>query len=198
MTIQSKQELKEVIAYERTLWIKRMHPNGCRQNIRNHTLTYMKALRIVEYYSSKSKLERIGGGYYYWKWIYKVLGLITNVSIPPYVFDKGLLIMHLQNIVVSTKVEVGKNVCLFHNTTLGIKLGHNADGKCPRIGNGVTICTGACILGDVHLADGITVAANAVVNKSFEEENLVIGGIPAKSISKNPDWSMLQFVEDLN
>lgn len=62
MTIQSKQELKEVIAYERTLWIKRMHPNGCRQNYRNHTLTYMKALRIVEYYSSKSKLERIGGG----------------------------------------------------------------------------------------------------------------------------------------
>lgn len=57
MIIQSKQ----VIAYERTLWIKRMYPNCCRQNIRNHTLTYMKALRIVEYYSSKSKIERMGG-----------------------------------------------------------------------------------------------------------------------------------------
>lgn len=106
--------------------------------------------------------------------------------------------MHLQNIVVSARVEVGENVCLFHNTTLGIKLGHNADGKCPRIGNGVTICTGACILGDVHLADGITVAANAVVNKSFDEENVVVGGIPAKIISRDPDWSMLQFVKKIN
>lgn len=106
--------------------------------------------------------------------------------------------MHLQNIVISAKVRAGENVCLFHNTTLGIKLGHNADGKCPIIGNGATICTGACILGDVHLADGITVAANAVVNKSFEEENVVVGGIPAKIISKNPDWSMLQFVGQLN
>lgn len=198
MRIQSKQELKEIVAYERALWIKRMYPNGCQHNIRNHTLTYMKALRIVEYYSSQSKFQRVWGGYYYWKLIYKVLGLITNVSIPPYVFDKGLLIMHLQNIVISAKVKVGENACLFHNTTLGIKLGHNADGKCPKIGNGVTICTGSCILGDVYLASGITVAANAVVNKSFEEENVVVGGIPAKIISKDPEWSMLQFVEQLN
>lgn len=106
--------------------------------------------------------------------------------------------MHLQNIVISAKVKVGENACLFHNTTLGIKLGHNADGKCPKIGNGVTICTGSCILGDVYLASGITVAANAVVNKSFEEENVVVGGIPAKIISKDPEWSMLQFVEQLN
>lgn len=197
MRIRNKQELEEIIAYERSLWIKRMYPNGCRQNLRNHTLTFMKALRIVEYYSSKYKLERIRGGYYYWKCIYKVLGLVTNCSIPPYTFGKGLLIMHLQNIVISAKVEVGENACLFHNTTLGIKLGHNADGKCPKIGNGVTICVGACILGDTHLADGITVAANAVVNKSFEEENVVVGGIPAKIISKNPDWSMLQFVKQI-
>ena len=62
MRIQSRQELEDVIAYERALWIKRMYPNGCQQNIRNHTLTFMKALRIVEYYSSKCKLERIRGG----------------------------------------------------------------------------------------------------------------------------------------
>lgn len=62
MRIQSKQELKEIVAYERALWIKRMYPNGCQHNIRNHTLTYMKALRIVEYYSSQSKFQRVWGG----------------------------------------------------------------------------------------------------------------------------------------
>lgn len=38
--------------------------------------------------------------------IYKLISLITNVSIPLYVFDKGLLIIHLQNIVVSSEVSV--------------------------------------------------------------------------------------------
>lgn len=122
-----------------------------------------------------------------------MLGFVTNVSIPPYVFGKGLLIMHLQNIVVSAKVKVGENTCLFHNTTLGIKLGHNTDGKCPVIGNGVTICAGACILGDVYIADRITVVANAVVAKSFTEEDVILGGIPAKVIGKKPEWSMQQF-----
>lgn len=138
-----------------------------------------------------------GGGYYFWKSVYKTIGLITNVSIPPYVFDKGLLIMHLQNIVVSAKVEVGRDVCVFHNVTLGIALGHSNGGKCPKIGNGVTICTGACIVGDVKLADGITVAANAVATKTVDKENVVIGGIPAKIISENPDWSMFKFAEDV-
>lgn len=130
--------------------------------------------------------------------MYKAIGLITNVSIPPHVFDKGLLIMHLQNIVVSAKVEVGRDVCVFHNVTLGIALGHNNDGKCPRIGSGVTICTGAYIVGDVKLADGITVAANAVVTKTVNRENVVIGGIPVKIISENPDWSMLEFVKKID
>ena len=33
------------------------------------------------------------------------------------------------------------------------------------------------------LADDIIVAANAVVDKSFEEPDIVVGGIPAKKIS---------------
>lgn len=67
----------------------------------------------------------------------------------------------------------------------GIKLGHNTDGKCPVIGNGVTICAGACVLGDVHIEDGITVAANAVVTKSYTEKDVILGGVPAKVIGKN-------------
>lgn len=138
-----------------------------------------------------------GGGDIFWKSIYRIVGLITNVSIPPYVFGKGLLIMHLQNIVVSAKVRVGENTCLFHNTTLGIKLGHNTDGKCPVIGNGVTICAGACVLGDVHIEDGITVAANAVVTKSYTEKEVILGGVPAKVIGKKPDWSMQEFADKI-
>lgn len=41
------------------------------------------------------------------------------------------------------------------------------------------------ILGDIELADNIAVGANAVVNKSFEEADIAIAGIPAKKISNN-------------
>lgn len=199
MNIKSKKELENIIQYERKMWIARMYPQGAPSKVRSITLLYMKALRKVEYYGKLPKTAKIcaGGGYIFWKTMYRIIGLITNVSIPPYVFGKGLLIMHLQNIVVSAKVRVGENTCLFHNTTLGIKLGHNTDGKCPVIGNGVTICAGACVLGDVHIEDGITVAANAVVTKSYTEKDVILGGVPAKVIGKNPDWSMQEFADKI-
>ena len=100
--------------------------------------------------------------------------------------------MHLQNIILSNKVRIGQHCCLFHNTTLGIKLGHDMKAQCPQIGDGVTICAGAVIVGPIKLNNGITVAANAVVTKSFEDEDIVIGGIPAKRISIHPEWSMLK------
>lgn len=55
----------------------------------------------------------------------------------------------------------------------------------PTIGNGVVLGVGAVVLGDVRLADNIAVGANAVVNKSFDEENIAIAGVPAKKISNN-------------
>lgn len=129
--------------------------------------------------------------------MYKFLGTIYNVMIPINVFGKGLLIQHLQNIVISADTKVGDYCCLFHGVTLGIALGNNDLGKCPRIGNGVTICTGAGVFGDVEISDGITIAANAIVTKDFYSEGAVIGGIPAKIISKEAGWSMLKFKDEI-
>lgn len=55
----------------------------------------------------------------------------------------------------------------------------------PHIGNNVVIGVGAVVLGDTYIADGIAVGANAVVNKSFEEPNIAIAGVPARKISNN-------------
>lgn len=50
-------------------------------------------------------------------------------------------------------------------------------------GGNIYLGAGAKLLIGVHLADNIIVGANAVVTKSFEENNIVIAGIPAKKIS---------------
>ena len=44
------------------------------------------------------------------------------------------------------------------------------------------IAPGAKIYGNIIIANNIAIGANAVVNKSFEEENILIAGNPAKKI----------------
>lgn len=50
------------------------------------------------------------------------------------------------------------------------------------MGNNVYIGPGAKLFGRIEIADGIAIGANAVVNKSFLENNISIAGIPAKKI----------------
>lgn len=76
-------------------------------------------------------------------------------------FDEGLLIQHLHGIIGSSEVHVGRLCYLYHNTTMGISVGTDDYGKCPVLGDGVTVCTGAVIVGDIEIADGVTIAANA-------------------------------------
>lgn len=99
-------------------------------------------------------------------------------------FDKGITYYTLTKHCCFTRGFCRKNCCLFHNTTIGIKMGNKKDGgKCPTIGSNVTICTGACVLGDIYIPNNCVIAANAVVIDSFVDEKIGIGGIPAKKIS---------------
>lgn len=58
--------------------------------------------------------------------------------------------------------------------------------KAPQIGNDVYIGPGAVIFGDITIADGCYIGANAVVNKSISETNSVVVGVPAKVIGHDP------------
>ena len=57
-----------------------------------------------------------------------------------------------------------------------------------NIGNHVWIASHVSILKGVLISDNSVVATRAVVTKSFEEENILIGGIPAKKIKENINW----------
>ena len=102
------------------------------------------------------------------------------MHIPLNVFDKGLRIMHLGPILVNEKAVVGKNCCLHMNTAIV-----SSENKEPVLGDNVWLGFGSCVLGGVTIANYVAIGAGAVVNKSVEEENIVVAGVPAKKISEN-------------
>ncbi len=103
-------------------------------------------------------------------------------TIPINVFGKGLSIVHTGTIVVSGYAKVG-DYCRIHvDTNIGNAPSHGKDGA-PVIGNNVYIGPGAKIFGPIVIGDNTVIGANSVVNKSFEEGNCTIAGVPSKIIS---------------
>ena len=105
-----------------------------------------------------------------------ILGNKLGVLIPPNTFGKGLMIMHHGSVIVNPNVKVG-DYCILHGNNC---LGNNGKTEStPVIGNHFDLGIGASVIGKVYLDNGIHVGANAVVNKSFEGDNLVLVGVPA-------------------
>lgn len=87
------------------------------------------------------------------------------------------------------KIEFKKNVLISWNTLIMDTDFHNVRStntgkigvkqKTIFIGNNVWIGTRAVLLKGVYIPDGCIIGANAVVNKSFSEENCLIAGNPA-------------------
>ena len=81
---------------------------------------------------------------------------------------------------MNPNAKIGKN-CRIH---VGVNIGSAADSdETPVIGDNVYIGPGAKIFGGIVIGNNTVIGANAVVNKSFPEGGVTIGGIPAKIIS---------------
>lgn len=89
----------------------------------------------------------------------------------------GLRIVHGGPVVVNASAKIGDNVDLYQYTTIGSMFCHAA-----TIGNEVYIGPSVCIVENVHIGDGVTIGAGAVVVKDVEA-GVTIAGNPAKVIS---------------
>lgn len=92
----------------------------------------------------------------------------------------GLRLRHVNGVVIGKGVEIGKNVIIYHQVTIGGKnIGDAGKGKYPKIGNNVTIFPGAKIVGDIYIGDNSIIGANSVVISDVEP-NSIYAGLPAK------------------
>ncbi len=83
---------------------------------------------------------------------------------------RRFFIDHGIGVVIGETTEIGDDVMLYHNVTLGAR--RFATGKRhPTIGNRVIIGAGAKILGPVKIADDVRISYNSVVIEDVTKNN---------------------------
>ena len=145
----------------------------------DYIMKYLKAMRKVQYYSH---CKVIGGENFLI--INKIrffrLSRKLGFSIGSDICDYGLVIPHHGTIVVGNTNRIGPYAVL-HTSTCITDTGR-------KIGKGLSLSTGAKIIGGEVLGDHITVAANSVVTSSFPDGNALFVGMPAFEKKGYTDW----------
>lgn len=150
---------------------------------------FQKKLRKLEYYTNVKKGP-----------VYKLYTLFLAVrfrklsaklgfSIPINVCGPGLNIAHIGTIVINKNSKIGENCRIHACVNIGSQAGFFD--RAPEIGDNCYIGPGTKIYGKIKIANGTAMGANAVVNKSCEEQDCVLAGVPAKVIGKSNTLEML-------
>ncbi len=143
---------------------------------------FQRALRYREYYKNTRKKHSFVKSvkYAFWSIVHHHYSVKYGFQVPCNVCGEGLRINHLGCLIISGNAQIGKNF----NVHQGVNIGVNVDlDKAPVIGDNVFVGPGVQIFGDITIADDIAIAAGSTVNKSFNQPNITIGGVPAKIIN---------------
>ena len=138
--------------------------------------------------------------HYLWKKNFKLTARIfsqisrflTGIEIHPGAkIGEGFFIDHGMGVVIGETTEIGNNVTMYHDVTLGGTTVFNENGKImtkrhPTIGNNVIIGSGAQILGPITIGNNVKVGSNAVVLKDVAS-NMTVVGVPAHHSQLNKD-----------
>ena len=143
--------------------------------------TLQVLLRKLEYYQNCKKSIIYSPVKKYLEIRFGILSILLGISIPLNVCGPGLNIAHSGTILINGTAKIGANCRIHAGVNIGSKAGYT--NMAPTIGDNVYIGPGVKMFGDITIANGIAIGANAVVNKSFDEENIAIAGVPAKKIN---------------
>ncbi|MBQ4400485.1 MAG: serine O-acetyltransferase [Alphaproteobacteria bacterium] len=105
---------------------------------------------------------------------------LTGIEIHPAAkIGYGFMIDHGMGVVIGETTEIGNNVTLYHDVTLGGRKFYDENGKKlekrhPTLGDNVTIGSGAQILGPIKIGNNVKVGSNAIVIKDIPANCTVV------------------------
>lgn len=137
-------------------FIERWRRSGLKSAVRN-LLIYYNILNLVRFREPRLKLA-------------------CDIEHPQ--LPISTTIAHPVGIAIASCVEIGQDVTIHQNVTIGMK-----DGGCPTICDGAKIYSGAVVIGDVRVGKKAVVGANAVVLDDVPDGSSVVG-VPAREIQK--------------
>jgi len=105
----------------------------------------------------------------YSNWIRAVTGIEIH---PAAKIGRRFFIDHGMGVVIGSTAVVGDDVMIYHDVTLGART-NDAGKRHPTIGNNVVIGSGARVLGDINIGEGVRINANLVVTKSVPARTMV-------------------------
>lgn len=94
---------------------------------------------------------------------------------------------HGMGVVIGETTEIGDDVTLYQNVTLG-GTGKEKGKRHPTIGNHVVIGTGAKVLGNILVGDNVKIGAGSVVVKPVPDNSTVVG-IPGRVVRTRAEQS---------
>ena len=124
----------------------------------------------------------------FWKFFARLLShlsrIFTQIEIHPGAkIGRRFFIDHGSGIVIGETAEVGHDVLMYHQVTLGGTTLQKVK-RHPTIGNNVLIGMGAKIVGAVTIGDHCRIGANAVVNKDIPP-NCTVVGVPGRIVIRD-------------
>ena len=96
----------------------------------------------------------------------------------------GVFIDHGTGVVIGETAVVGNDVSILQDVTLG-GTGKEAGDRHPKIEEGVLLCAGAKVLGNIRIGSGSKVGAGSVVLKDVPR-HVTVAGVPAHIVG----WPM--------
>ena len=185
----TKHKLEDTLRYEKEQYFKYMFPTRMRRLmglIKHEPIMsiwrWQKASRKSDYYHFR--VENGGSIFDKIKYIYWIsrrnrLGEKLGIELQTENIGKGLFIYHFGGGIVAYG-KWGENIHLHGNNCIGN--GGPGQHIPPTLGNNVMVGVGAKIIGDVHIADDVKIAAGAVVVKDIPEPGCTVAGVPAKIV----------------
>ena len=105
----------------------------------------------------------------------------TGIEIHPgATIGRRFFIDHGMGVVIGETTEIGDDVLIYQNVTLG-GTGKEKGKRHPTIGSNVVIGTGAKVLGGIVVGDNVKIGAGSVVVKPVPDNSTVVG-IPGRVV----------------
>jgi serine O-acetyltransferase len=139
-----------------------------------------------------------------WRWHVPVLPrfishvsrFFTGIEIHPGAkIGEGFFIDHGMGVVIGETSEIGDNVTLYQEVTLG-GTSHQRAKRHPTLGDNVVVGVGAKVIGAITIGDNTKVGAGSVVVNSVPA-NATVVGVPGRVVEiRNPDTDTVERLPD--